>query len=501
MKNSTTNVSLTAFCFNASEDTLTEEMWHLEEEHETSKLVIGIFYLIICALGLPCNLFVIMTIVKEKLYKDPSVLLLLNLVINDLFAVVIVLPMYIVVGLPEGYILGDNDSFRCKLCRLSLLDTTFAITLAYAMGLLSFDRFLYFYKPLKYKRIITIPRLLITIALSWVSAIIVSAIPLYDFNALEVAFYRTTAGCSVVNHPSDINIFFFVLCVVCILPALTVLVCNVWMIHIVQKAVREVYNVKKLATNNEEKEFREKIKQIRRKKQFNLIRVFGGILLCTFLSCLPILVLMLLFIFIHDVEKIPIGYQATTYIAFYAQATIHPILESTLIHDVKESLKKTLCFCCSKMTSNRDCICLCSVENSHCYKDFCGKLEVFLEISSEIPEENEDDVATPVEPTCAQISNSRNHCSLEVEVKPQNHSNDEHITPKFIPNSSCENDNGSDEKDNAVSSTKINTSHSTLSDEENCSTDKNTDSSDKTEQFNHSYTIVVELHETNQDLN
>ena len=494
-----TNVSLTAFCFNASEDTLTEEMWHLEEEHETSKLVIGIFYLIICALGLPCNLLVIVTIVKEKLYKDPSVLLLLNLVINDLFAVVIVLPMYIVVGLPEGYILGDNDSFRCKLCRLSLLDTTFAITLAHAMGLLSFDRFLYFYKPLKYKRIITIPRLLITIALSWVSAIIVSAIPLYDFNALQVVFYRTNAGCSVDNHPSDINIFFFVLCVVCILPALTVLVCNVWMIHIVQKAVREVYNVKKLATNNEEKEFREKIKQIRRKKQFNLIRVFGGILLCTFLSCLPILVLMLLFIFL-DVEEIPIGYQATGFIAFYAQTTIHPILESTLMHDVKEPLKKTLCFCCSKMTSKTNCICLCSVESSHCYKDFCGKLEVFLEISSEIPVENDfrkDDVTTPaaiVEPACA---NSRNHCCLEVEVKPQNLSNNEHITP----NLSYENDNGSDEKDNAVLTTKINTSHSTLSDEEDCSANNNTDSSDKTEQFNHSYTIVVEFHETNQDLN
>ena len=427
------NTSITRFCFNASEDVLTDEMWHLEETHETSKFVLAFFFILICVIGLPWNLMVIVTVVKEKLYKDPSIVLLLNLVVSDLFALLLVLPLYIAVGLAQGYIIGNNDLQRCKICRLGILEIIFPITLVYAMALLSFDRFIYFYKPMKYNSIITIPRLLLVISMIWVSAIIIAAMPFYDVNVIQIVFYRTIAACTVASLPGSINIFNLVRFTAISLPIIVLIVCNVWMICIVQKTIREVYNVKKFG-NNEGRDFLEKMKQIRRKKQFKLLRVFGGIFLCSALSFLPAAVFLFLSIS-EEAEKVPIGFQASVFVSFYAQTAIHPILESTLIRDVKEPLKKKLCFCCSKVSQGNDCNCSCLVESDHCCTDFCGKLKVFHEISAETPAERDDDdddvsapVAIKVEP---HEKNNKRHCSVGVEINNQNHSNEDHLTIKL----------------------------------------------------------------------
>ena len=74
---------------------VTSELWVLPDK--TSGLVTAIFLLLILAVGLPWNFLVTVIIMKERLYKQPTIVLLLNLVITDLLLLLglILLPILI----------------------------------------------------------------------------------------------------------------------------------------------------------------------------------------------------------------------------------------------------------------------------------------------------------------------------------------------------------------------------------------------------------------------
>jgi hypothetical protein len=82
-------------CANASDSNITV-LWLVEDR--VSGIVTATFLLLFLVIGLPWNLLVIATIVKQRLYTQPTIILLLSLASSDLVLLVLHLPLVMIVG-------------------------------------------------------------------------------------------------------------------------------------------------------------------------------------------------------------------------------------------------------------------------------------------------------------------------------------------------------------------------------------------------------------------
>ena len=77
---------------NVSSESLSD-VWLVQDR--VNGVVTATFMLLIMVMGLPWNLLVVIIIVKEKLYHNPTILLLLNLALNDVIMLLLNLPINI----------------------------------------------------------------------------------------------------------------------------------------------------------------------------------------------------------------------------------------------------------------------------------------------------------------------------------------------------------------------------------------------------------------------
>ncbi len=117
--------------------------------------MIAVFQIMLFSLGLPLNVLLLVAIVKEHLYRQPTIILLMNLAISDLLVLITVIPVDITVGIAGEYILGRTDAQRCLACYLGLVDIFISVVSIYTVSMMSFDRFIFIYKPLRYSKLIT----------------------------------------------------------------------------------------------------------------------------------------------------------------------------------------------------------------------------------------------------------------------------------------------------------------------------------------------------------
>ena len=121
--------------------------------------------------GLPWNVLVLVTVIKEKLYKQPSILLLINLILTDIAFLVIPLPLLVVTGLAGEYIVGNTDWIRCQTCPIAFETLTLMYNSLFIIAMMSVDRFLYIYKPLQYERLVTKVWILVPMLIAWIVSI------------------------------------------------------------------------------------------------------------------------------------------------------------------------------------------------------------------------------------------------------------------------------------------------------------------------------------------
>ena len=85
-----------------------------------------------------------------------------------------------------------------------------------------------------------------------------------------------------------------------------------------------------------------RMKKKREEKQLHLIKVFGGLLCCNLITWLPILCVTLYFFFTKGQNGPPAPVFAVVDMLFLSQLVLHPLLETGLIQDVKEPIKKMI---------------------------------------------------------------------------------------------------------------------------------------------------------------
>ena len=188
-------------CSNFSRELLTTDIWTLAVQFEDIATGVGIVQIIFMLIGIPWNLIVIGTILYRRLFLQPAVLLLLNLAINDFLLCFVSMPFNIIPAITGEFALGSSDYVRCQVCQIGIIMTTLLLVSVYNIAFLSLDRFLYVKKPLKYEQIVTVKRIGLILAISWVLFGVFSLLPLLGIG--EIFLTNVVSTCTIFAHHQD----------------------------------------------------------------------------------------------------------------------------------------------------------------------------------------------------------------------------------------------------------------------------------------------------------
>ena len=209
----------------------------LGDKEDDFSVVLAVAYLIYLVVGLPLNLLVIVTIVRQRLYTQPTTLLLLNLFITDFLVLLLVLPFSVVTGLAREYIFGNSHSVRCAVCIGHLsLDFVLHFSLLLTITLLTLDRFFFIYKALYYEKLVTVRKMLVAIAMAWILSVLLTVL---HYTLSDDTYFASSVFLCVWES----GIQNYITIVAEVLPYLLGLLFNVWVIFIAVKNIRAVYKV------------------------------------------------------------------------------------------------------------------------------------------------------------------------------------------------------------------------------------------------------------------
>ena len=172
-------------------------VWLLEYDHEVlvGGQVLAAFLLLFLLIGMPLNLTVIAIILKKRLYRRPSFVLMFNLMLSDLVYIATGTAVQLSTAITgEFWSVLENDRAKCAACQFGGLSSgAFLLISLLTVTFMSFDRFLFLHKPLKYSQILTSVRVAVVLVVMWIVNIIVAVLPLVGFG--HVVFYPLFLAC------------------------------------------------------------------------------------------------------------------------------------------------------------------------------------------------------------------------------------------------------------------------------------------------------------------
>ena len=338
-----------SLCSNASQGNSssneTNELWLVQDR--TSGQVTAAFLLLIAVLALPWNLLIVGVILKEKLFKQPTILLLLNLVLADLIIILLVMPFQIATGIQGEFTGGWSDSARCDACYAGIITAIFPLITLLTVAVMSFDRFMFIYKPLRYDQIMSSGKVAIVLLIMWVIATVIAVLPLAGFG--NIIFFPPFLACMFHIAVADDSLYPVLILAVIGISIFVITFFNVWVIWIVQKNIRIVYQAKKSKGDQPstgDSDFYKNMKKKRNEKQLHLLKVFGGLFLSNLITWLPLTSVAVYVMITEEHNKVPIELYSAVHVLFLTQVLLHPIVETAFVWEVKHPIKKLItCYC------------------------------------------------------------------------------------------------------------------------------------------------------------
>ena len=342
-----------------SRDSVTDIVWRLASEgpsHEHGIVAMATVLIVFLLIGIPWNTIVIIVIAKKGLYKEPTYILLLNLIFADLLVYVFVMPFNIASAVAMEFTIGSTDYARCQVCHTitcSILCLVFVSL--FSLALMSLDRLIYIKWPITYAKYISVKAALVAELIVWIFCIIISIFPALGIG--EIKYANVLSSCSLIiggetHVTSNIN-YIIILVLVGLFPFMTALIANVWLLVLVCKTVYSGYNKTKDTTKNqskdpaERKNSNDRLKMDYHKHQIYLAQVFGAIFAANVITWIPTIFISLVSAAIGT-ERVPAPAFTFMFLAFVSQPAIHPILETCLLGRARNTIWKCLCICGKK---------------------------------------------------------------------------------------------------------------------------------------------------------
>lgn len=338
-------VNFSCFDTNLSREEVSEAVWGFNPivpNKLAARYAITVICILLVALGLPWNILVIANIVKKKLYvNQPTIMLLLNLAVINISVCVLVIPFNIVTGITGEFSFGDNDVTRCKVCQTGVIYLMLTFAGLNNFALLSVDRLIYIRMAVSYHRRITTKRITVAMVTAWLFSIAITCPTLIGFGEL---YFSTATGICTVNFSGKTTLtknsyYLLFLCILTLIPLVTLIVANVWVMCIAQNYLIQRFKRTSKRVNKEEKWMKEYSAA-----QVNLIKVYVAVFLIYIFTWFPIVVRMILGI--AERNRYSTGTQIsgiTAYLALLSQVVVHPTLQAFLIRSMRESISTCLC--------------------------------------------------------------------------------------------------------------------------------------------------------------
>ena len=282
------------FCTSPSSSNVTQEYWSLDGEEITRALVTAV-YLVFCELlGLPWNILVLVTVIKEKLWNQPNIILLVNLIVADLFIVLFPTPLLITTGFAGEFILGSSDEERCHRCFVGFFLIIPLMNSIFTVTMMSLDRFFYIYTPLKYElpftKYIAGAAVLVSIVVSIASGVLIR------FTPGTSQFYKPFMFCIVMYDNPSLLVPFLVKATFASVLVVTA-VSNGCFSWIVFRNIRAVYSNSSSDGFDKEKQLcklKKRVTSTGHKKQKRLCCMQLALLLASLFTLIPLMVLFCL---------------------------------------------------------------------------------------------------------------------------------------------------------------------------------------------------------------
>lgn len=337
-------------CDNASRDSL-DPFWKIEvKETDFSESVAGsvisIIAILLLLVGLPWNTLLIVIIIKKHLYKQPAVMLMLNLAIANLLTGLFVLPFNVIVGFTGEYAFGDNDHARCWVCQTGILLTLMPTVAVHMVALMSVDRLLYLKKPLAYPHIVTPARMFVAVVVVWVVSVALSILPLAGIGT--VLFSSQVATCILFSEGNSRfipNIYYTIAIVLESSILVTIqFIMYIWILLITRKYLFGKLQRKTRTSGNASSETSNNAaRKEHSRNQLHLVRVFGAIFTANLVTWIPVVISALAFAIALPITgsyAVPPVIFTITYILWISRTAIHPIVEALLTSEIRETLSK-----------------------------------------------------------------------------------------------------------------------------------------------------------------
>ena len=344
------------YCQQLSNSSLERNWTYPDPEADNAfgiRITMAVFLIAFVAIAMPCNILVIGTIIKKRLFKQPTVLLFLNLLLTTVvFCIVHLIPFGIVTAIAGEFILGNTDYARCIVC---YIDGVLLIILSIEIGstiiLISVDRFVYLYKPLKYSGIITIRKTIIAIGFAWIYSFVFSIPLLFEFGKFKLAG-RLLPVCipRFTNEAGLFDGYWWLLIFGVILPLVFLgVIFNLFSLIIIFKNIRKSHQRSKaLSTTNKSLKYSNIQKQ-----QILLFHIFGTLLVANMFIYIPVV------IYVAVLSTEFLAFLNLLHIAFNSQAVVHSVVQALFIKDARNIAKKILCCLSKKSPSSQCCGCGC----------------------------------------------------------------------------------------------------------------------------------------------
>ena len=275
--------------------------------------------------GLITNAFVlILTFCFIKNWKQPAIIFLTNMLLNNLVIILLVMPFSFITAASGEWIFGSTADQKESVCQFAALLFSYSFLASLeSLVLVSFDRFFFIVKALQYDKYMTVNKAVIIVAVSWILAAILSILPLLGFGVYEFAY---SFGTCIPGGEGQTGYSIFMSLVILILVG-SIIVTTIWTLCFTRKYLRDKATgpVPTQSSNH-----------VYASQQRRIIGLFGMLILVHLLCYTPSWILEVAGLF----TMIPSATYTTAYVLYLLLAILIPLVQSVFRQDIREAIAK-----------------------------------------------------------------------------------------------------------------------------------------------------------------
>ena len=345
---------------NLSHQLVTPEYWNVNSTLKPLGIATGTTILIFFLIGLPSNILIIVSILLQKLYRQPTHLLLFSLACADILICLLVMPLIITAGFAGEFVFGNSDYVRCKVCQTGIFFVAITVFTLHLLALISVDRFIFIKFPLRqnrYDKLITKKAAITAVAVVSVLSVLLAILPLFGVG--DIHWNIKTFSCTPrFDHKTEVtdNIHYLILLALeCLLPVAVLFITNIWVLCIAQKKIKAIYSIKRSIKDEKKKKayhetLKAKLSQEKFRKQLRLVRVFGILLISHIITWIPFIIRVIEVLVTGSDDFAPWRHYIV-FISLISYPLLHPIIEVYFLPEIRKPFRSVWeKYCCKKKT-------------------------------------------------------------------------------------------------------------------------------------------------------